>query len=56
MFIWMFSLLDEHINLLPKVRPLDRVDSWWWRFDKKGVFSIKSAYGFGKRIRVQRGP
>ncbi|GLT29902.1 hypothetical protein SLA2020_047350 [Shorea laevis] len=47
LFVWEHSLLQEMVVEIEQVKiKHDMQDSWFWKHDKRGVYTIKSAYRY----------
>jgi hypothetical protein len=44
LFVWEETLVNRLYALLNQVRLSDGPDTWWWKGDPDGVFSVKTAY------------
>jgi hypothetical protein len=52
MFVWEVSILSTLLLCLEGVLIGESVDSWVWRPEKMGVFSVKSCYTLLENMRL----
>jgi hypothetical protein len=55
LFVWEGTLLEDFVGVLQDVNLTAQEDSWRWKYDTNGVFSVKSTYTLVFDLMIERG-